>query len=72
MRGAVYIYNGYKDGLWAMYSQKIVARQLNDGLRAFGYTISNPMDVNSDEILGLYFKSDQYVSLYESTINDYS
>ena len=51
--GAVYVYNGYKGGLWDMYSQKIVARQLDSGLRAFGHAISKSMDVNSDDIKGL-------------------
>lgn len=51
--GAVYIYNGYRDGLWHQYSQRIAAAALAvPGLRGFGISFANAADINSDDING--------------------
>lgn len=52
-RGAVYIYNGYKDGLWPRHSLKILARTLDESLLGFGASFSNEMDMNRDNINGM-------------------
>lgn len=56
LKGAVYIYNGYTKGVWSKYSQRIVASDLDTGLRGFGISISSGKDVNDDNINGKYVK----------------
>ena len=50
--GAVYIYNGAKNGLHKKFSQRILARTLNSGLRGFGYSFSRPLDIDSNHYEG--------------------
>lgn len=52
MSGAVYIYNGYNDGLWPTFTQRILASDISPGLRGFGVSIANAADINSDNIKG--------------------
>ncbi|XP_052248842.1 integrin alpha-PS3-like [Dreissena polymorpha] len=69
LRGAVYIYNGYKGGLWPAYSQRILASTLPNGqtLRGLGVSIARAVDLNADNvpdtIVGSHL-SDQVVVLY--------
>ena len=49
----MYIYNGYKDGLWPRHSLKILARTLDESLLGFGASFSNEMDMNRDNINGM-------------------
>jgi len=53
-RGAVYVYNGYKSGLWPKYSQKIKAASITNGmsLRGFGASVAKAADLNGDRIKG--------------------
>ena len=48
----MYVYNGYKDGLWAKYSQRISAKQFNPIPKGFGIAISPAADLNNDNING--------------------
>lgn len=50
--GAVYIYNGCPTGLATKPSQIISARQVYDHLRGFGYSISNPADIDANGYKG--------------------
>lgn len=55
--GAVYIYNGYRDGLWHQYSQRIAATALAvPGLQGFGISFANAADINSDDINGRLYR----------------
>ena len=38
--GAVYIYNGYSGGVWPMYTQHILAKDVGSGLKAFGAALT--------------------------------
>jgi hypothetical protein len=46
--GIVYIYNGYKDGLWPQYTQRIRGEQISSGILAFGCSFSRPLDFDSN------------------------
>ena len=50
--GVVYIYNGAKTGLYHKYSQRIVGSDIDTGLRAFGYAISRPWDIDGNYYAG--------------------
>ncbi|XP_053382555.1 integrin alpha-4-like [Mercenaria mercenaria] len=50
LKGAVYIYNGYTGGVWPQYSQRILASEIDTGLRGFGISISSGKDVNLDNL----------------------
>ena len=50
--GVVYIYNGAKTGLHHKYSQRIVGSDIDVGLRAFGYAISRPWDIDGNYYAG--------------------
>ena len=50
--GVVYIYNGAKTGLYQKYSQRIVGSDIDTGLRAFGYAISRPWDIDGNYYAG--------------------
>ncbi|XP_052798087.1 integrin alpha-9-like isoform X2 [Mya arenaria] len=69
LHGAVYIYNGYKKGLWPTFSQRIAAIALPNGLSLFGFgaSIARAADLNGDgikdTIVGSYL-SDKAVVLY--------
>ncbi|XP_060606128.1 integrin alpha-4-like [Ruditapes philippinarum] len=71
LRGAIYIYNGYTGGVWPKYSQRIMASEIDTGLRGFGISISQGRDMNFDEIndivIGSYL-SDQAVVLYGKSV----
>ncbi|XP_052248841.1 integrin alpha-4-like [Dreissena polymorpha] len=68
-RGAVYVFNGYVNGLRSAFSQRIAASDLPDGLglRGFGISIANAVDINGDKIpdtvVGAHL-SDHAVVLY--------
>ena len=53
-RGAVYMYNGYSSGVWPKYSLRILGRNVDEGLFGFGASISNSMDMNRDNINGMF------------------
>lgn len=55
-KGAVYIYNGYTDGLWPKFSQRIAASNIGVGLKGFGISISTANDVNRDSHRGISFR----------------
>ena len=38
--GALYIYNGYSGGVWEVFSQRIQAKDVDVGLKAFGAALS--------------------------------
>ncbi|XP_011872800.1 PREDICTED: integrin alpha pat-2-like [Vollenhovia emeryi] len=46
--GAVYIYNGNRDGVSRRYSQRLVGSRFSPTMRGFGISISEPRDVNRD------------------------
>lgn len=51
-RGVVYIYNGSPTGLISKPSQKISGQNIYDNLRGFGYSISNPADIDANHYNG--------------------
>ncbi|KAL4233421.1 hypothetical protein ACF0H5_008102 [Mactra antiquata] len=65
--GAVYIYNGYSEGLWPIYTQRIQASDLNSGMSGFGISMSSKTDMNfdgiNDLVIGSYL-SDEIVLLH--------
>ena len=68
-KGAVYIYNGYKDGLYHLFSQRIEAAQIDPGLRGFGISLSKPADLNSDRISGTLSRHNIKFCLYYSLLS---
>ena len=58
----VYIYNGASTGLHLKYSQRILGRDIDAGLRAFGYAISRPWDID-----GNYYDGESELGLIETT-----
>lgn len=56
-RGVVYIYNGSPTGLLSKPSQVISARNVYDHLGGFGYSISNPADVDANGYNGGHINS---------------
>ncbi|OWF47708.1 integrin alpha-9-like isoform X2 [Mizuhopecten yessoensis] len=65
-RGCIYIYNGNHQNMKSVFSQRITAKSLDPELRAFGFHISSPLDVDfntyNDISVGAYM-SDQAVIL---------
>ena len=51
-RGSVYIYNGYKLGLWSRATQRITAAEIDRGIRTFGISFSRPYDVDQNGYTG--------------------
>ena len=51
-RGSVYIYNGYKLGLWSRSTQRITAAEIDKGIRTFGISFSRPYDVDQNGYTG--------------------
>jgi hypothetical protein len=52
LRGAIYIYNGCKTGVWPHFSQRIAAGSFRDELRSFGFSFSKAVDMDNDEVNG--------------------
>uniref|UniRef100_A0ABM5EV69 Integrin alpha-4 n=1 Tax=Pogona vitticeps TaxID=103695 RepID=A0ABM5EV69_9SAUR len=48
LEGAIYIYNGRKDGISPAFSQRIQGRQISNTLRMFGQSISGRIDVDNN------------------------
>ncbi|XP_072762509.1 integrin alpha-8 isoform X2 [Anoplolepis gracilipes] len=46
--GAVYIFNGNKDGVSRKYSQRLIGTRFSPTMRGFGISISEPRDVDRD------------------------
>ena len=46
--GAVYIFNGNRDGVSRKYSQRLVGSRFSSTMRGFGISISEPRYVNRD------------------------
>ncbi|XP_076460601.1 integrin alpha-4-like [Babylonia areolata] len=71
--GVVYIYNGGEAGLHQKYSQRIAGSDIDSGLRAFGYAISRPWDIDrnyyADFVVGAY-GSDRAVLLRTRSVLD--
>jgi len=60
--GAVYIFNGNRDGVSRKYSQRLIGTQFSPVMRGFGISISEPRDVNHDNhfdiAVGAYLSGD--------------
>lgn len=69
--GAVYIFNGNRDGVSRKYSQRLVGSRFSPTMRGFGISISEPRDVNrdnhSDIAIGAYL-SDEVVLLKSAPV----
>lgn len=52
-RGTVYIYNGSPTGLIPEPSQTIHAGSIYKDLRSFGYSLSNPADIDANGYKGM-------------------
>lgn len=52
-KGAIYIFNGGSPRMETMYSQRILAADINSDLRGFGFSLSkNTIDVDSNTYTG--------------------
>lgn len=52
-KGAIYIFNGGAPRMETMYSQRILAADINSNLRGFGFSLSkNTIDVDSNTYTG--------------------
>lgn len=51
--GVLYVYNGYREGVWPKYTQRIAASLISSTLNGFGISISNAADTNFDDIQGM-------------------
>lgn len=64
--GAVYIFNGNRDGVSRKYSQRLVGSEFSSTIRGFGISISEPRDIDYDDCpdfaVGAYL-SDEVVLL---------
>ncbi|XP_024893200.1 integrin alpha-9-like [Temnothorax curvispinosus] len=60
--GAVYIFNGNRDGVSRKYSQRLIGSRFSPTMRGFGISISEPRDVNrdnhSDVAVGAYLSGE--------------
>ncbi|XP_012523377.1 integrin alpha-PS4 [Monomorium pharaonis] len=69
--GAVYIFNGNRNGVSRSYSQRLVGSQFSPAMRGFGISISEPRDVNrdnhSDIAVGAYL-SDEVILLRSAPV----
>ncbi|XP_052095150.1 integrin alpha-4-like isoform X2 [Mytilus californianus] len=74
-RGSIYIFNGYKLGLWSKFTKHITAREIDPGIRTFGISFSRPYDVDrnnySDIAVGAY-KSGHTIVLWSTPLIDLS
>lgn len=53
-KGAIYIFNGGAPRMETMYSQRILAADINNDLRGFGFSLSkNTIDVDSNTYTGI-------------------
>uniref|UniRef100_A0A8C9KS72 Integrin subunit alpha 4 n=1 Tax=Serinus canaria TaxID=9135 RepID=A0A8C9KS72_SERCA len=48
LKGAVYIYNGRKDGITPSFSQRIQGKEVSNSLSMFGQSISSGIDVDNN------------------------
>ncbi|XP_051878103.1 integrin alpha-4 isoform X2 [Pristis pectinata] len=65
-QGAIYIYNGRKEGISSTFSQKILGQQISNKLLAFGHSISGGIDADDNgfpDIAVGAFMSDSVVLL---------
>ena len=54
LKGAVYIFNGDRQDIPTMYSQKIMAADVDSNLKAFGFYLSQkPLDVDNNQYNGM-------------------
>ncbi|XP_057337541.1 integrin alpha-4-like isoform X2 [Microplitis mediator] len=71
--GAVYIFNGQQQGLSKTWSQKITGDQFPDQLQGFGFSISEPRDVDAngypDFAVGAFKSSHAVLFRARSVIN---
>ena len=60
-RGAVYVYNGAKDGIRTEYTQKIEAHEVDVDLKTFGFSLAGGKDVDGNEYPGasIFFLSNK-------------
>ncbi|XP_063422248.1 integrin alpha-4-like [Mytilus trossulus] len=74
-RGSIYIFNGYKLGLWSKFTKHITAMGIDPGIRTFGISFSRPYDVDrnnySDIAVGAY-NSDHAIVLWSTPLIDMS
>jgi hypothetical protein len=45
-RGAIYVFNGHKSGIWPTFSQHIKAMHLHKSLKGFGISFSRPLEMH--------------------------
>uniref|UniRef100_A0A8U7MGY7 Integrin subunit alpha 4 n=1 Tax=Corvus moneduloides TaxID=1196302 RepID=A0A8U7MGY7_CORMO len=65
LKGAVYIYNGRKDGITPSFSQRIQGQEVSNSLSMFGQSVSSGIDVDNngyqDVAVGAFFSDSAVV-----------
>lgn len=61
--GSVYIYRGSKKGLEMEYSQRIMGKDIDHGLRGFGISISGTVDIDGNGFNGISLVSQDILAV---------
>nr|XP_022310749.1 integrin alpha-8-like isoform X1 [Crassostrea virginica] len=67
-RGAVYVFNGHRSGIWSEFTQHVQARNVNMLLRGFGVSFSRPMSIENKTVLAVGSHLSSHAVILRSTV----